>query len=120
MRDALPADVRVFWTGDGGVFSTTVTTAGARAYADAVGLELGLWDNDATRFSTGRQPCSGRAPDLSSVVHTCMGNLVGGGLWDGGNGEFALLTSLLYTWNPSTYDPAVADAAAERILATGP
>ena len=119
MRDALPADVRVFWTGDGGVFSATVTTAGARAYADAVGHELGLWDNDAIRFSTGRQPCSGRAPDLSSVVHTYMGNLVPEGNWEGTNGEFALLTSLLYTWNPSTYDSAAAATTAERILASG-
>ena len=119
MRDALPTEVRVFWAGDGGVFSPTVTTAGARAYADAVGHELGLWDNDAIRFSTDRQPCSGRAPDLSSVVHTYMGNLVTGDPWHGTNGEFALLTSLLYTWNPSTYDPAAAATTAERILASG-
>jgi hypothetical protein len=119
MRDALPADVRVFWTGDGGVFSATVTTAGARAYADAVGHEIGLWDNDATRFSTGRPPCSGRAPDLSTVVHTYMGNLVTGDPWHGTNGEFALLTSLLYTWNPGAYDPTAATTTAERILARG-
>jgi len=120
MRDALPADVRVFWTGDGGVFSATVTTAGARAYAAAVGHELGLWDNDAIRFSQERKPCSGRDPDLSTVVHAYMGNLVTGDPWRGTNGEFALLTSLFYTWNPSAYDPAAAAAAAERILATGP
>ena len=117
MHDALPADVRVFWTGDGGVFSPTVTTAGARAYADAVGHELGLWDNDAITFSADRQPCSGRAPDLSTVVHSYMGNLVTGDPWRGTNGEFALLTSLVYTWNPSAYDPDAAAAAAERILA---
>jgi hypothetical protein len=119
MPGAFPSDVRVFWTGDGGVFSDTVTTGGARAYADAVGHELGFWDNDAMRFSTGRQPCNGRAPDLSSVVHTYMGNLVTGDPWHGTNGEFALLTSLLYTWNPSTYDPAAAATTAERILASG-
>jgi len=120
MRDALPADVRVFWTGDGGIFSASVTTAGARAYADAVGHELGLWDNDAGRFSRERRPCSGRAADLSTVVHSYMGNLVTGVPWRGTDGEFALLTSLFYTWNPSAYDPAAAAAAAERILATGP
>lgn len=119
MRDALPADVRVFWTGDGGVFSATVTTAGARAYADAVGHELGLWDNDTIRFSQERKPCSGRAADLSTVVHSYMGNLVTEDPWRGTNGEFALLTSLLYTWNPSTYDPAAAATTAERILARG-
>jgi hypothetical protein len=119
MRDALPTDVRVFWTGDGGVCSATVTTAGARAYADAVGHELGLWDNDAGRFSQDRKPCSGRASDLSSVVHTYMGNLVSGDPWRGTNGEFALLTSLLYTWNPGAYVPAAAATTAERILSRG-
>jgi len=119
IRDALPADVRVFWTGDGGVFSQTVTTAGARAYADAVGHELGLWDNDAGRFSQDRKPCRGRAADLSTVVHSYMGNLVTGDPWRGTNGEFALLTSLFYTWNPRTYDPAAAATTAERILARG-
>jgi hypothetical protein len=117
MRGALPADVRVFWTGDGGVFSVTVTTAGARAYADAVGHEIGLWDNDTMRFSQERKPCSGRPADLSTVVHSYMGNLVTGNPWRGTNGEFALLTSLVYTWNPSAYDPTAAAAAAERILA---
>jgi len=117
MHDALPADVRVFWTGDGGVFSNTVTAAGARAYADAVGHEIGLWDNDMIRFWKNRLPCSGRAPDLATVVPTYMGNL---DLWSGTNGEFALLTSLFYTWNPTTYDSAAAAAAAERILAPGP
>jgi hyaluronoglucosaminidase len=120
MRDSLPADVRVFWTGDGGVFSTTVTTAGARAYANAVGHEIGLWDNDSDHFSRERRPCSGRAADLSTVVHSYMGNFVTGDPWRGTNGEFALLTSLFYTWNPSAYEPAAAAAAAERILATGP
>jgi hypothetical protein len=119
MRDALPTDVRVLWTGDGGVFSATVTTAGARAYADAVGHELGLWDNDAGRFAQERTPCSGRAADLPTVVHSYMGNLVTGDPWRGRNGGFALLTSLFYTWKPSTYEPAAAAAAAERLLASG-
>lgn len=119
MRDLLPDDVRVFWTGDGGVFSQTVTAVGARAYADAVGREIGLWDNDAIDFSRARRPCSGRAPDLSSVVHTYMGNLAGEASWSGTNGEFALLTSLLYTWNPAAYDAATAASVTERILARG-
>lgn len=118
MRTELPADVRVFWTGDGGVFSATVTTAGARAYADAVGHELGLWDNDTIRFSQERKPCGGRAADLSTVVHSYIGNLVTGDPWHGTNGEFALLTSLLYTWNPSVYDPTAAATTAERVLAS--
>lgn len=116
MKTALPDDVRVFWTGDGGVFSETVTTAGARAYADAVGHELGLWDNDAIGFSRERRPCSGRAADLSSVVRSYMGNLAGEANWNGTNGEFALLTTLFYAWNPAAYDPAAAAAAAEQIL----
>jgi len=49
-----------------------------------------------------------------------LGNLVPEGNWEGTDGEFALLTSLFYTWNPSAYHPASAAAAAERILATGP
>jgi len=119
MPGAFPADVRVFWTGDGGAFSPTVTAAGARAYATAVGHEIGLWDNDTIDFSRDRKPCSGRAADLATVAHTYMGNLAGEADWSGTNGEFALLTSLFYTWNPTTYDPATAAAAAERILAPG-
>jgi len=118
MKAALPDDVRVFWTGDGGVFSARVTAAGAQAYADAIGHEIALWDNDAIRFSQGRLPCSGRAPDLATVVPTYMGNLVGDSMWSGTNGEFALLTSLFYTWNPGAYDAAAGGAAAEQILAT--
>ena len=120
VHDALPADVRVFWTGDGGVFSGEVTTAGARAYADAVGHEVGLWDNDTITFSRTRKPCSGRAADLDTVVHAYMGNLAGEANWSGTNGEFALLTSLLYAWNPGAYDPGEGAATAERLIAAGP
>lgn len=117
MKAALPDDVRVFWTGDGGVFSARVTTDGAQRYADAIGHEIALWDNDATRFSQGRLPCSGRAADLATVVPTYMGNLAGDSMWSGTNGEFALLTSLFYTWNPVAYYAAAGGAAAEEILA---
>jgi hypothetical protein len=48
-----------------------------------------------------------------------MGNLVSGDPWRGTNGEFALLTSLLYTWNPGAYVPAAAATTAERILSRG-
>ena len=119
MREALPADVRVFWTGDGGVFSQAVTTAGATSYAEAVGHELGLWDNDTIRFSRERRACDGRAADLATVIHSYMGNLAGEASWDGTNGEFALLTSIFYAWNPGAYEPTGAAAAAERILAAG-
>jgi hypothetical protein len=118
MKAELPEDVRVFWTGDAGVFSETVTVAGAQAYADAVGHELGLWDNDAIRFSRERRPCSGRAAGLGAVTPTYMGNLAGEANWSGTNGEFALLTTLFYTWNPASYDPATGAAVAERILAS--
>ena len=64
------------------------------------------------------RPCSGRAPDLSSVVRSYMGNLAGEAHWEGTNGEFALLTSLFYAWSPAAYEPAAAAAAVERILAT--
>jgi hypothetical protein len=46
-----------------------------------------------------------------------MGNLVGDSMWTGTNGEFALLTSLFYTWNPAVYDAGAGGAAAEQILA---
>jgi len=117
MRDLLPDDVLVFWTGDGGVFSSSVTKAGARAYADAIGHEIGLWDNDTITFSRARKPCTGRAANLSEVVGTYMGNLAGEANWTGTDGEFAMLTSLMYAWNPTAYDAAAAGVAAERILA---
>ncbi len=103
-------------SGRDGVFSSRVTTAGARAYADAIGHTIGLWDNDAIYFSRGRRPCTGRDPDLTSVIQTYMGNLAGEASWNDTNGEFALLTSLCYAWNPGSYDPNAAAAAAERVL----
>ena len=117
MSAALPADVRVFWTGDGGVFSSTVTLDGARAYASLVGRDLGLWDNDALRFSSERKPLSGRAPGLPELVSAYMGNLADPRVaWTGTNGQFALLTMLLYAWDPENYDPAAAAATAERLV----
>ena len=115
MRDALPADVRVFWTGDGGVFSPTVTASGARAYRDAIGHEIALWDNDTITYARERKACRGRAADLGSVVPTYMGNLAGESPWTDTNGEFALVTSLLYAWNPQAYDPDRAADTANRI-----
>jgi hypothetical protein len=51
IRAALPSDVPTFWTGDGGVFSPTMTAAGARAFSEAVGRSLIFWDNDTIKFS---------------------------------------------------------------------
>ncbi len=116
MRELLPSDVRVFWTGDGGVFSPRITAAGAKAYGDAIGHEMAIWDNDATRFASGRYPLSGRDPDVGSVAPTYMGNLAGEWGWVESNGRFAMLTSLMYTWNPAAYEPFAARDAAERIL----
>jgi len=117
MSAALPGDVRVFWTGDGGVFSSTVTLDGARAYASLVGRDLGLWDNDALSFSSERKPLSGRAPGLPELISTYMGNLADPRVaWTGTNGHFALLTMLLYAWDPEGYDPAAAAATAERLV----
>jgi hypothetical protein len=120
MRDALPGDVRVFWTGDSGIRSASVTRAGAEAYAGAIGHELGLWDNDAVAFARGRLPCSGRAPDLQAVVHTYMANLGLEARWEGTNGEFAMLTTLDYAWNPAAYSPTTAARAADQFLAGTP
>lgn len=119
IRDGVPSDVPTFWTGDAGVFSSTVTTAGAQKFSEAVGRDLFLWDNDAIRSSRERKPCSGRAADLDTVAHGYVGNLNSSEAdWQGTNGDFALLTSLFYAWNPASYDSATAAASAERILAT--
>jgi hypothetical protein len=120
MRDRLPQDVRVFWTGDGGVFSPEVTVAGATAYADAVGREVALWDNDALDSVRSGAPCRGRAADLATVVPTYMSNLASETNWAGSNGHLALLTELAYTWNPGAYDPERAADDARRILADDP
>lgn len=116
MGKALPSDVRVFWTGDGGVFSPRITAAGAKAYAAAVGHEVGIWDNDAIRFAQGRYPLSGRDPELGAAAPTYMGNLAGEWGWGESNGRFALLTSLFYTWNPVAYDPYKARDTADAVL----
>lgn len=117
MKERLPADVVVFWTGDGGVFSSTVTSAGARAYASAVGHPIGLWDNNGLWFISGRRPLSGRAADLPNAVSAYMANMVQGeAAWAGTAGEVALLTELQYAWAADTYEPMVACAAAEAAL----
>ena len=116
MREKLPDDVLVFWTGNGGVFSPIVTVTGAQAYATLVGHRVGLWDNDAIGFANERRPLSGRAADLATVISTYMGNLAGEALWRGTDGHFALLTTLLYTWSPEIYDPATAGEIAERLV----
>jgi beta-N-acetylglucosaminidase/Glycosyl hydrolase family 20, domain 2 len=117
MRDQLPADVVVFWTGDGGVFSESVTTAGAQAYASAVGHPIGLWDNNALWFAQGYKPLSGRDDDLASAVSAYMGNMNAHETsWAGSRGHFALLTELQYAWRAETYDTGVACSTAERLL----
>ena len=121
MKERLPADVLVFWTGDGGVFAESVTAAGARAYAELVGHPIGLWDNNALWFINGRRPLWGRAADLPTAISAYMGNMVTSeSPWTGTAGEVALLTELQYAWHAETYEPMAACAAAERILrATG-
>jgi hypothetical protein len=117
MKDRLPPDVVVFWTGDGGVFSATITRDGASAYGSAIGHPLGLWDNDALYFMRGHRPLSGRPADLGAVIGTYMGNMVDTeASWEGGAGHAALLTELQYAWRSETYDSGIACTAASRIL----
>jgi hypothetical protein len=117
MKDQLPADVVVFWTGDGGVFSEAVTTVGAKAYGSAVGHPVGLWDNNALWFADWYRPLSGRDRDLATVVSTYMGNMNANEMtWEGSGGYFALLTELQYAWRPESYDAGVACTTAERLL----
>jgi hypothetical protein len=117
IRDHIPAAAEVFWTGDGGVYSSTVTLAGATAYRDAVGRPVALWDNDALYAGRGRHPIAGRSADLAGAVDTYLGNMTNASTWTADNGEFALSTILDYTWNPSAYDAGRAAAEAELRLA---
>jgi hyaluronoglucosaminidase len=115
MESKVPADVLVFWTGDG-VFSSRIATAGARAYSEFVGHRIGLWDNDGLRFIDWRLPLSGRDPDLATVISTYMANMAVDKAWTGSNGQFAMLTELMYAWKPETYDPYAARDLAEEVL----
>lgn len=117
MKSKLPADVLVFWTGDGGAFG--ITAAGAQAYSTFVGHKIGLWDNDGIRFIDGRLPLSGREADLATVISTYMANMADDKAWTGSNGQFALLTELMYGWRPETYDPFAARDLAEELLRSG-
>ena len=116
IRDHIPADAEVFWTGDRGPSSAKVTLAAASAYADAAGHRVALWDNDALDFARYRWPLSGRSADLVDSVDTYIGNMVGRLSWAADNGEFALSTMLDYTWNPAAYDPDRSAAQAEQQL----
>lgn len=99
IRDHIPPATEVFWTGDGGIFSTTVTADGARAYADALGRPIGLWDNSVSA------PSRGRAADLPTIVQTYMGNMAGSHRRANSDAPLALLTALDYTWNAGAYEP---------------
>jgi hypothetical protein len=114
----LPADVMVFWTGYG-VLSARIQTAGARAYSEFVGHKIGLWDNEGIRYVDGRLPVSGLDADLSTVISTYMTNMSIDKAWTGSNGQFALLTDLMYAWRPETYDSSAARDLAEELLRSG-
>ena len=115
LTSKLPADVMVFWTGDG-VVSARVQTAGARAYSEFIGHEIGLWDNEGTQYVGWRLPVSGLDADLPAVISTFMTNMSIDEDWTGSNGQFALLTDLMYAWRPETYDPSAARDLAEELL----
>jgi len=118
LTSKLPADVMVFWTGYG-VLSARIQTAGARAYSELVGHKIGLWDNEGIRYVDGRLPVSGLDADLSTVISTYMTNMSIDTAWRGSNGQFALLTDLMYAWRPETYDSSAARDLAEEPLRSG-
>lgn len=111
MRDQMPEDVTVFWTGDGGIFSHGVTTDGARAYSAAIGHPIALWDNVAMSQARQGMPINGGDPDLADAVDAYMGNLAAGlpvsadGTSAADDAKLTLVTALDYAWNPAAYDP---------------
>jgi hypothetical protein len=117
--ESLPADMPLFWTGDGGVFSDTVTEAGAQEiYSATQGRKPFLWDNDAIHFANERQPMSGRGPQLCKYLSGYMANLNEQEVrWrPDKNVEFELITTAMYCWNPEKYAPAQAAQIAEQYL----
>lgn len=110
MRDRMPDDVTVFWTGDGGIFSHAVTTDGARAYASAIGHPIALWDNVAMSEARQGMPIIGGDADLPEAVEAYMGNLAAGLPVTGDetsaadDAKLTLVTALDYAWNPVAYD----------------
>lgn len=114
MRDRMPDDVTVFWTGDGGIFSHAVTTDGARAYSQAIGQPIYLWDNVAMSEARQGMPIIGGDADLADAVDAYMGNLAAGLPVTGDDtaaaddAKLTLVTALDYAWNPAAYDPEAA------------
>lgn len=114
MRDAMPDDVVVFWTGDGGIFSHGVTSSGARAYAGAIGHRIALWDNEAMILARQGLPIIGGDHDLPAAVDAYMGNFVtqtawsSADAWSQGDAQLTLITALDYAWNPGSYEPEAA------------
>jgi beta-N-acetylglucosaminidase/Glycosyl hydrolase family 20, domain 2 len=119
MRDRIPSDVEVFWTGDDGGMSKAVTAEAARAYGAAVGHAVALWDNDTIHFAMERLPVSGRAADLADVIGTYMGNVTSPYPWRGDDDLLTMITALDYTWNPAAYDAVASGARAAARLGTG-
>jgi hypothetical protein len=121
LGDNLPADMPIFWTGDQGVFSSTITEVGSQEISQATrGRKPFLWDNDAIHFANERKPLSGRGPELYKYLSGYMANLNEGETdWrPDKNVEFELITTAMYCWNPSKYDPAKAALIAENYLSS--
>jgi hypothetical protein len=107
IKEKLPKDVYVFWTGSG-VFSPTIDAELAKQFGSLIGRKPLIWDNDAARWAQNNEPITGRSKDLHEHTSGYIG-LSGG--------SFLYLPSLLsiaeYTWNPLAYD---AKACMQRIL----
>lgn len=114
----LPADMPVFWTGDGGVFSRQITAQGAAVMRKLWGRDLFLWDNDPLLFANRFEPLSGRDAALHEEISGYVANLnEHEAQWrPQRNAEFTLVTAALYAWNPPAYSPDDASPAARAAI----
>lgn len=112
LRDGLPADVDVFYTGPH-VCSGRLETHHTRRVGEHFGRPITFWDNypvnDASM--TGRlhtNPITGRDPDLWTAAR----GLISNPMPQCEASKIALATIAAYLWAPERYDPAEAQRVA--------
>lgn len=115
VAEFLRKDILTFWTGND-VVSTTVTTADAAAYREAIGHELILWDNYPVNdfhntLNTG--PLTGRDPELCNVILGIMANP----MRDNRMNRLPLYTMAEYMNGPGSYSPEESIVRAIRTIA---
>ncbi len=115
----LHPDVYVFWTGPS-VVPAGITREDARAYREAIGHRLIIWDNYPVNDGSATLhlgPVTGRDADLCTVAEGFMANPMH---TQNEIGRIPLLTIADYTYNPFDYDPARAIGQAIAHLADTP